>query len=79
VTYVNILPKLDGIGEDPDEKVGVQIVRRALEEPLRQIAENAGYEGSVVVERIKAEKPGIGFNALTEKYEDMVKVPSSNS
>lgn len=73
VTYVNILPKLDGIGEDPDEKVGVQIVRRALEEPLRQIAENAGYEGSVVVERIKAEKPGIGFNALTEKYEDMVK------
>ncbi|MGQ9456450.1 MAG: chaperonin GroEL [Armatimonadota bacterium] len=73
VTYVNILPKLDGIGDDPDEKVGVQIVRRALEEPLRQIAENAGYEGSVVVERIKSEKPGVGFNALTEKYEDMVK------
>ncbi|MDH7602556.1 MAG: chaperonin GroEL [Armatimonadota bacterium] len=73
VTYVNILPKLDGLGDDPDEKVGVQIVRRALEEPLRQIAENAGYEGSIVVERVKTEKPGIGFNALTEKYEDMVK------
>jgi len=73
VTYVNILPKLENVGEDPDEKVGAQIVRRALEEPLRQIAENAGYEGSVVVERVKNEKKGIGFNALTEKYEDLVK------
>ncbi|MGB9619752.1 MAG: chaperonin GroEL [Armatimonadota bacterium] len=73
VTYVNILPKLENIGDDPDEKVGAQIVRRALEEPLRQIAENAGYEGSVVVERVKSEKKGIGFNALTEKYEDLVK------
>ena len=73
VTYINILPKLEKIGDNDDEKVGAMIVRRALEEPLRQIAENAGKEGSVVVERIKHEKKGVGFNALTEQYEDMVK------
>jgi chaperonin GroEL len=73
VTYINILSKLEKIGESDDEKVGASIIRRALEEPLRQIAENAGYEGSVVVERVKGEKKGIGFNALTEQYEDMVK------
>jgi chaperonin GroEL len=73
VTYVNVIPKLVNVGETADEKVGATIIRRALEEPLRQIAENAGWEGSVVVERIKHEKKGIGFNALTEQYEDMVK------
>ncbi len=73
VTYVNLIPALDRIEADGDERVGVQIVRRALEEPLRQIANNAGHEGSVVVERIRKEKPGIGFNAVTEQYEDMVK------
>ncbi|MCE5323174.1 chaperonin GroEL [bacterium] len=73
VTFVNIIPSLEKIGANDDEKVGVAIVRRALEEPLRQIAENAGYEGSVVVEKIKGEKKGVGFNAATEKYEDMVK------
>ena len=73
VTYVNILPKLEKIGDTSDEKVGASIVRRALEEPLRQIAENAGHEGSVVAERVKHEKKGIGFNALTEEYADMVK------
>ena len=73
VTYINILPSLEKIEGSDDEKVGVSIVRRALEEPLRQIAENAGYEGSVVVERVKNEKKGIGFNALTEEYTDMVK------
>ena len=73
VTLVNIIPMLMDIGETDDEKVGAMIIRRALEEPLRQIAENAGYEGSVVVERVKNEKPGIGFNALTEEYTDMIK------
>ena len=73
VTYINILPTLDKIGKTDDEKVGVGIVRRALEEPLRQIAENAGLEGSVVVERVKKEKKGVGLDALTEKYVDMVK------
>jgi chaperonin GroEL len=72
-TLINIIGKLDNIGDTPDEKIGAAIVRKALEEPLRQIAENAGHEGSVVVEHVKNEKKGIGFNALTEEYVDMVK------
>jgi chaperonin GroEL len=63
----------DGEG-DPDEQIGVNIVRRALEEPLRQIVQNAGKEGAVVVERIRTEKnENLGFNAATEQYEDLVK------
>ena len=61
-------------GGDPDEQIGVNIVRRALEEPLRQIVQNAGKEGAVVVERIRTEKnDNIGFNAQTEQFEDLVK------
>ncbi|HET6891627.1 MAG TPA: chaperonin GroEL [Pyrinomonadaceae bacterium] len=63
----------DGEG-DPDEQIGVNIVRRALEEPLRQIVQNAGKEGAVVVERVRHEKnENFGFNAQTEEYEDLVK------
>ena len=63
----------DGQG-DADEQIGVSIVRRALEEPLRQIVQNAGKEGAVVVERVRAEKnENAGFNAATEEYEDLVK------
>jgi chaperonin GroEL len=59
---------------DSDEQIGVGIVRRALEEPLRQIVQNAGREGAVVVERIRADKnENFGFNAATEEYEDLVK------
>ncbi|HEX5883925.1 MAG TPA: chaperonin GroEL [Pyrinomonadaceae bacterium] len=59
---------------DPDEQIGVNIVRRALEEPLRQIVQNAGKEGAVVVERVRTEKnENIGFNAATETFEDLVK------
>jgi chaperonin GroEL len=54
-------------------KIGVDIVKRAIEEPLRQIANNAGLEGSIVVEKVREMKQDMGFNALTEKYEDMVK------
>jgi chaperonin GroEL len=54
-------------------QIGVNIVKRALEEPLRQIASNAGWEGSIVVEKVKEMKQDMGFNALTEKYEDMIK------
>lgn len=72
-TLVHIIPALDEIKVEGDELVGVKIVRRALEEPLRQIAENAGYEGSVVIERVKNEKPGIGFDVMAEDYVDMVK------
>ena len=63
----------DGEG-DADEQIGVNIVRRALEEPLRQIVQNAGKEGAVVVERVRGEKnENFGFNAATEEYEDLVK------
>jgi len=63
----------DGEG-DPDEQIGVNIVRRALEEPLRQIVQNAGKEGAVVVERVRTEKnENVGFNAATENFEDLVK------
>ncbi|MEE8573295.1 MAG: chaperonin GroEL [Gemmatimonadota bacterium] len=60
--------------KDPDQQIGVQIVRRALEEPLRQIAQNAGAEGSIVVERVREKKSlNWGYNAATNKYEDLVK------
>lgn len=59
-------------GAEGDEKTGVKIVKRALEEPVRQIAENAGLEGSVVIEKVIASKPGVGFDALREKYIDMI-------
>jgi len=63
---------LDKLKLKGDQKIGMEIVRRALEEPVRQIANNAGYEGSVVVEKLKNEEGSIGFNALTEKYEDLM-------
>src|SRR5216110_994521 len=67
------LTNKDGQG-DPDEQIGVNIVRRALEEPLRQLVQNAGKEGAVVVERVRLEKnENVGFNAQTEVYEDLVK------
>ena len=58
---------------DPDEQIGVNIVKRALEEPLRQIVSNAGKEGAVIVEKVRLEKnPNIGYNAVTENFEDLV-------
>jgi len=58
---------------DPDEQIGVNIVKRALEEPLRQIVANAGKEGAVIVERVRSEKnPNIGYNVVTEKFEDLI-------
>jgi len=63
---------LDGY-EDPDERTGAQIVLRTLEDPLRQIAENAGVEGSIVVSKVRDMKPGEGFNAATGEYADLVK------
>jgi chaperonin GroL len=70
--YMNIYNKVASIEADGDERTGVNIVLRALEEPVRQIAENAGLEGSVVVERLKNEKPGIGFNAATNEWVNMI-------
>jgi chaperonin GroEL len=70
---VNALPALDKVEATGDEKTGVDILRRALEEPLRQIAKNAGAEGSVVVNTVRNSPAGTGFNALTGGYEDMFK------
>ncbi len=72
-TLINIIPSLEGVQAEGDVKVGVNIVRRALEEPLRQISFNAGLEGSVVVERIRSSKPGFGLNAMTGEYVELVK------
>ena len=72
VTLLNIAPCLDKIEGSPEELVGVAIVKRALEEPTRLIAENAGAEGSVVVEKIKGLQKGVGFDALTGEYVDMM-------
>jgi chaperonin GroEL len=75
VVLVNAISsiKIDKKSEDVDFRTGKQIIVRALEEPLRQIAANAGMEGSVVVEKVKGLKKGIGYNADTNVYEDMVK------
>ena len=72
-TFLHILPALDKLEVEGDEKVGVNIVKRAIEEPVRQIAQNAGLEGSVVVENVKKAGTGIGFNALKNEYVDMLK------
>ncbi len=72
VAYLNAIDAIKDLELPGDEGVGVSIVRRALEEPLRRIAENAGAEGSIVVERVKAMENGMGFNALTGEYVNMM-------
>ncbi|HSV72730.1 MAG TPA: chaperonin GroEL [Chthonomonadales bacterium] len=72
VTLIRVMKTVDAIEATGDERTGVNIVRRALEEPARCIADNAGAEGSVVVERLKSEGGAIGYNAVTGEYEDMV-------
>ena len=73
VALVRILPALDKLKLDTSQQFGVNIVKRALEEPIRQIANNAGLEGSVVVDKVKKESGAFGLNAQTEKYEDLNK------
>jgi chaperonin GroEL len=73
VAFLRALPALDNLKlTDPDEQIGVEIIKRVLEEPCRQIAENAGQEGSVVVERVKKEGTNIGYDALVGEYKDLV-------
>ncbi len=72
VALLRCVPSLDKVKDLPrDQQVGVTIVKRSLEEPIRQIAQNAGLEGSVVVEHVRKEKETVGFDAATEKYVDM--------
>jgi chaperonin GroEL len=72
--YINAIPKVTKLLEElhGDEKTGAQIVLKALEEPIRQIAINAGLEGSVICDKVKGSAPGIGFNVLKEEYVDMI-------
>ncbi|MCF0157266.1 chaperonin GroEL [Veillonella caviae] len=72
-TFIDIIPALDTLEATGDVQTGINLVKRAVEEPVRQIAYNAGLEGSVVVEKVKNTDAGVGFNALTEEYVDMVK------
>ena len=71
-TFIDILPALDKIQAEGDVKVGVEIVKRAIEAPVRQIAEKAGLEGSGVVDSVKKAGDGVGFNALENTYVDMI-------
>lgn len=70
---VNVISKVEALEETGDVQTGINIVKRALEEPVRQIAANAGLEGSVIVEKLKSQEPGIGYNAATDEWVDMVK------
>ncbi|MBI5038984.1 MAG: chaperonin GroEL [Nitrospirae bacterium] len=73
VALLRTLSALDKLKMDGDQQIGVEIIKRAIEEPIRQIANNAGVEGSVVVERVKREKGSFGFDAGKEDYVDMIK------
>jgi chaperonin GroEL len=73
VAYLRCLPALDKMKLEGDMKMGVDLVKRALEEPIRQIANNAGQEGSVVTEKVRNEKGAFGFDAAQDEYTDMIK------
>ncbi len=70
---IRCLPALENVEVEGDEKYGVEIIKKALEAPLRQIAENAGYEGSIIVEKVKAESGNVGFDAATGEMKDLIK------
>ena len=72
VRAISVLDKLEG--ENLDQTTGVKIIQKSLEEPLKQIVNNAGLEGSVVLQKVKEGKDDFGFNAFSEKYENLIKV-----
>ena len=72
VAYIRTLAALEKMKLDGDQQIGVTIVKKSLEEPLKMIAANAGMEGSIVVEKVKEKKGAFGFNARTDEYEDMI-------
>ncbi len=73
VAFIRAIEAIDKMkGSNEDERTGIAIVKRALEEPLRQIVENAGIEGSIVVQKVKEGKGDFGFNARTEQYEKLI-------
>lgn len=72
VAFIRAIPALDKLKLDDDQQMGVNIIKRSLEEPLRQIANNAGAEGSIIVQKVKAEKNSVGFDANAGEYVDML-------
>jgi chaperonin GroEL len=73
VAFIRAIESLDGLkGDNDDETTGIAIVKRAIEEPLRQICENAGIEGSIVVQKVKEGKADYGYNARTDVYENLI-------
>jgi chaperonin GroEL len=72
VAYIRTLPALDKMKLEGDEQIGVNIIKKALEEPLKMIVNNAGVEGSIAVEKVKGKKGAFGFNARTDQYEDLI-------
>ena len=72
VALISVIDSVDAIEAEGDELTGIKLVKKALEEPLRQIANNAGVEGSVVVEKVKEAAAGVGYNVLSNVYEDMI-------
>jgi chaperonin GroEL len=73
VALVRTIPALEKLQLEGEQQLGVNLIKRALEEPLRWIAQNTGFDGSIVVDKVKNEKGAYGFNAQTEQYEDLVK------
>src|SRR3989441_6158316 len=72
VALLRCIPSLEKLKAEGDEQIGINIVKRALEEPIRMISHNAGYEGAVVVEKVKSNtNPNFGFNAQTETFGDL--------
>ena len=72
VAYIRAIEKLDGVkGDNDDEQTGIEIIKRAIEEPLRQIVANAGKEGAVIVQKVREGKGDFGYNARTDKFENM--------
>ena len=74
VAYIRAIKSLDGLkGDKEDETTGIEIIRRAIEEPLRQIVANAGLEGAVIVQKVKDGEGDFGYNARTDQYENLLK------
>jgi chaperonin GroEL len=73
VTYIRAISALEGLkGDNDDETLGIEIVKRAIEEPMRQIVANAGKEGAVIVQKVKEGKGDFGYNARTDTYENFL-------
>jgi chaperonin GroEL len=73
VAFIRAQKALDSVGLEGDEKIGLEIVRRAIEQPLRALADNAGKEGALIVQEVKKRKGNEGYNVATDEYEDLVR------